>query len=86
MEDINRRNFFKNAAKFTLGRTEMSPLVANAFFLQKKIEKEIDIKSLFISNREDVLVLTTRVFQKCILEKIFPPSPPMGRPCLWLIS
>jgi len=38
--------------------------------------KVIDIKSLFISNREDVLSLTERIFQRCILEKTMPRLPP----------
>ncbi len=39
--------------------------------------EETDIKSLFISNREDAMTLTERVFEKCILEKIMPPTPPL---------
>jgi putative isomerase len=36
-----------------------------------------DVKSLFVSIREDALTLTEDVFQKCILEKIMPPVPPL---------
>jgi putative isomerase len=44
---------------------------------EKMSKNEIDIKSLFKWNREDALLLTEHIFQKCILEKIFPPTPPL---------
>jgi hypothetical protein len=39
----------------------------------------VDIRSLFESNREDVLTLTEDVFRKCILDKIIAPTPPLER-------
>jgi len=42
-----------------------------------------DLKSLFIANREDALALTDDVFQKCILEKIRPPQPPLEHNWIW---
>ena len=45
--------------------------------------KGIDIKSLFMADREDALTLTENVFQKCILEKILPPEPPLKHPWVY---
>jgi putative isomerase len=42
-----------------------------------------DIRDLFESDREDVLALTVRVFEKCILEKIMPPAEPLKHP--WVV-
>ena len=42
-----------------------------------------DIRALFESNREDVLALTERVFEKCILAKIMPPTPPLKN--TWIV-
>ena len=42
-----------------------------------------DIRALFESNREDVLALTERVFEKCILAKIRPPTPPLKN--TWIV-
>jgi hypothetical protein len=38
---------------------------------------EVDIRSLFEANSEEVLALTQRVFDKCILEKLRPPVEPL---------
>jgi putative isomerase len=54
----------------------MPAIVGNPIFDVISLN-EMDIKSLFESNREDALALTERVFQKCILEKIIPPTPPL---------
>ena len=53
------------------------PFIPFDFPFGENSSEEIDIKSLFRSNREDALMLTERVFQKCILEKIMPPTPPL---------
>jgi putative isomerase len=37
----------------------------------------LDISSLFESNREDALRIAERVMEKCVLERILPPTPPM---------
>ncbi len=38
---------------------------------------DVDIRSLFESNDEEVLLLTEAVFRKCILDKVMPPTPPL---------
>ncbi|MHC4555879.1 MAG: amylo-alpha-1,6-glucosidase [Planctomycetota bacterium] len=42
-----------------------------------------DIRSLFESDREEVLALAEAVFRKCILEKIMPPTPPLEN--IWVV-
>lgn len=42
-----------------------------------------DIRSLFESDREEVLALTEAVFRKCILEKIMSPTPPLKN--IWVV-
>jgi len=42
-----------------------------------------DIRSLFEANSEEVLALTERIFRKCILEKIMPPTPPLEN--TWIV-
>jgi len=37
----------------------------------------LDIRSLFESDSQEVLALTETVFRKCILDKIMPPTPPL---------
>lgn len=39
--------------------------------------KTPDIRDFFESDREEVLVLTQRVFDKCVLDKLRPPTPPL---------
>jgi putative isomerase len=43
----------------------------------------LDIRSLFKSDSEEVLTLTDRVFRKCILDKIMPPTPPLKN--TWIV-
>ncbi len=72
----SRRKFIQTTGAFSLGSMSMPSIFANPA-LGGNLTEEIDIKSLFISNREDALTLTERVFEKCILEKIKPPTPPL---------
>jgi putative isomerase len=71
----NRRVFLKKSATLAAGLA-LPSLFGNSAFVQNALQ-EIDIKSLFKSNREDALILTERIFQKCILERIMPPTPPL---------
>jgi putative isomerase len=71
----NRRVFLKKSATLAAGLA-LPSLFGNSAFVQNAFQ-EIDIKSLFKSNREDALILTERIFQKCILERIMPPTPPL---------
>jgi hypothetical protein len=43
----------------------------------------IDIKSLFEANSPEVLALAERVMEKCVLEKIMPPTPPLKN--TWIV-
>ncbi len=74
----SRRKFIQTTGAFSMGSLAMPSLFGNPAFGENSTT-EIDIKSLFNSNREDALTLTVRVFEKCILEKIMPPTPPLKR-------
>ena len=76
MKKTSRRKFIKRSGAFAFGGMVMPSILGSTVF-GENITKEIDIKSLFNSNREDALLLTERIFQKCILEKIMPPTPPL---------
>jgi len=43
----------------------------------------VDIRSLFEANSPEVLALAQRVMEKCILEKIMPPTPPLKN--TWIV-
>jgi len=46
-------------------------------------DRAFDIRDLFESDREDVIALTVRVFEKCVLEKIMPPAEPLKH--TWIV-
>ena len=73
--NTSRRKFIQTSGAFALGMMMPSAFGNSAF--GQYLEEETDKKSLFKSNREDALLLTERIFQKCILEKILPPTPPL---------
>ena len=70
----SRRKFVKTTGAFAIGGFAIPYLPGNYFFSGSFNN---DIKSLFESNREDALQLTERVFEKCILDKIRDPQPPI---------
>lgn len=72
----SRRKFIQTTGAFSIASLIMPSIVGNPTF-GGTFSEGIDIKSLFNSNSEDALILTERVFEKCILEKIMPPSPPL---------
>ena len=72
----SRRKFIQTTTAFGIGGMAM-PSILGSTAIGENLSKEINIKSLFNSNSEDALNLTERVFQKCILEKIMPPTPPL---------
>ena len=72
----SRRKFIQNAGTFSMAGLAMPAFAGNFAFQEISVE-EVDIKSLFNSNCEEALNLTKRVFEKCILEKIMPPTPPL---------
>lgn len=65
----------------TSGAMAMGMLGMPSFIHLSKEElqgiQDVDIKSLFESNREDSLIIAERVMEKCVLDKVLPPSPPM---------
>jgi len=71
-----RRKFIQTSSIFTIGGLAMPSIFNNPAFAGNLPER-IDIKSLFNSSSEEVLNLSERVFEKCILEKIMPPTPPL---------
>ena len=71
----SRRKFIQTSGSLAFGMTLPSLPGGSAF--AQILPQETDIKSLFKSNREDALILTERIFQKCILERIMPPTPPL---------
>ena len=73
---IARRKFIKTTGKLTVGGI-LAPNLFGNYDPASIYQGEHDIKELFESNREDALDLAERVFQKCILEKIMPPQPPL---------
>ncbi len=74
-KDKSRRKFIQTSGALAIGMTLPSFLGRSAF-RQNPID-QTDIKSIFKSNREDALALTERIYQKCILERILPPTPPL---------
>lgn len=73
----SRRKFIQTTGAFSFVSMLMPAIIENRVFAGNLL-KEIDIKSLFESNSKDALKLTERVFEKCILEKIMPPTPPLN--------
>ncbi len=72
----SRRKFIQTTGAIAIGSMAM-PSLLNFTAFGNDLNKNIDIKSLFESDREDVLTLTDRIFHKCILDKIMPPTPPL---------
>jgi len=72
-----RRDFVKRTGVLTTGMVLPTSLFSRSW------ANEIDLRSLFVSNRNDALDLTVRVFEKCILDKIMPPTPPLKR--RWIV-
>ena len=75
-KEFTRRRYIKTAALGAVGGLATPWLLRNYTYASGS-GKDTDIKSLFESNSEDALILTERVFEKCILEKIMPPTPPL---------
>jgi hypothetical protein len=74
--NTSRRRFIQNSGGVVLGSFAF-PSLPGITAIGENLYQEVDIQSLFKSNREDALILTDRVFKKCILEKIMPPTPPL---------
>jgi hypothetical protein len=72
----SRRKFIQTAGIFSIAGMAM-PSIAGNLASREILTDGLDIKSLFNSNREDALLLTERVFEKCVLDKIREPYPPL---------
>ena len=71
----SRRKFIKTSGALAAGLT--LPSLFRDFAFAQNPAGPAGIKSLFKSNREDALILTEQIFEKCILEKLMPPTPPL---------
>jgi glycogen debranching enzyme len=67
---VKRRNFLKTATGATLAGALGDMAVAFD-------DTPLDVGSLFESDNPEVLALAERVMEKCVLEKIMPPTPPL---------
>jgi putative isomerase len=72
----SRRKFIQTSGIFTIGGLTIPSILKNPA-LAGNLQEGTDIKSLFNSSSKEVLNLTERIFEKCILEKIMPPTPPL---------
>lgn len=72
----SRRQFIQTSGTFAFGAMAMPAMLGDTVFSKKEMD-DIDIRSLFKANREDVYTLTERVFKKCVLERISSPYPPL---------
>ena len=69
--NVKRRKFLK-----TVGGASLAGVLGD--FIGASEPELLKIGSLFEANSPEVLALAERVMQKCVLEKIMPPTPPSG--------
>ena len=67
---MKRREFLKTAGAVSLAS-------ALGDFVGASEPAPLDMGLLFEANRPEVLALAKRVMEKCVLEKIMPPTPPL---------
>ena len=67
---MKRREFIKTAGGLSLASAFGDCVGASEPAL-------LDIGSLFAANNTEVLALAERVMEKCVLDKIMPPTPPL---------
>jgi putative isomerase len=72
---MKRRDFLKVAGGAALGGAALTGLLDDR--VNASEPKTADIRDLFESDDPEVLALTQRVFDKCILEKLCPPVEPL---------
>jgi len=75
-KDNTRRRFIQASGTMALGLMGVPGIVSARNDLFNSFGN-LDISSLFESNREDALRIAERVMEKCVLERILPPTPPM---------
>jgi putative isomerase len=73
---MKRRKFLKTAGGVAL-------VSALSNFVGAFEPASLDMGSLFEANSPEVLALTERVMQKCVLQKIMPPTPPLKN--TWIV-
>ena len=74
-ETTTRRDFLKTTAATMAGGAAFAGVLADC--VNAAEAKALDIRDLFESDSPEVLALTQRIFDKCILEKLRPPTEPL---------
>lgn len=72
---MKRRDFLKTTSAAAVGGLTIAGVFDELASAEEA--KTPDIRDLFESDSEEVLALTQRVFDKCILEKLRPPTEPL---------
>jgi len=72
---MKRRDFLKVAGGGVVGGVALAGLLDD--WVNASEPETADIRDLFESDDPEVLALTQRVFDKCILEKLQPPAEPL---------
>jgi len=72
---MKRRDFLKVAGGGVVGGVALAGLLDD--WVNAAEAKTADIRDLFESDDPEVLALTQRVFDKCLLEKLQPPAEPL---------
>lgn len=67
---VSRRRFLKQA-----GGTSLAFALADSLAATEPATR--DLESIFEASSTEVLALTQRVFDKCVLDKLRPPTPPL---------
>ena len=75
VETMKRRDFLKATAGTVAGGAAFVGLLPDWANAAEK--KAVDIRDLFESDNPQVLALAQRVFDKCILENLRPPTEPL---------
>lgn len=72
---MKRREFLKTTTATVAGGAAFAGLFAD--WAEAAETKALDIRDLFELDNPEVLALTQRVFDKCVLEKLRPPTEPL---------
>ena len=70
---MKRRSFIQTAGGAALAS------MAGTGCMTRSLTATTDLDALFASNRSDLLVLAKRVMEKCVLDKLREPKPPLER-------
>jgi hypothetical protein len=73
---VKRREFLRTA-----GGVSLASVLGD--FVGASEPAPLDVGSLFEANSPEVLALAKRVMEKCVLEKIMPPTPPLKN--TWIV-